>query len=219
MAKSALTRNPDRFRFFAKFLLPVDEHWYANLFATRHPYAVKGDITPSYSILHPADVQRIKRINPAMKIVFIMRNPIYRDWSACRYNVSRHGHVADGTDYFERDDITVRSNYLRTIENYSAVFPDDQILYCFFDELENNPLSFYRRICGFLQIPAIETLLVTEKINKAPGKKFDPAVKSFLAARHLPQLEKLAERFGGYCVDWYADARKIVAEADVREKS
>ena len=212
LVKSALTLNGERFRFFARFFLTIDDNWYANLFATKRPYKVKGDITPSYSILEKADVRRIRDINPAMKIIFIMRNPVHRDWSACRYNVSRHGHLVNSMEYFDRDDMVLRGNYLRTIENYTAFFPEAQLLYCFFDELIEAPGVFYERICRFLDIPPRNETLITEKINKSPEFNFDPAVRFHLAARHLPQLEKLAEKFGGYCENWYREAEEIVKQ-------
>ena len=210
LLKSALTLNGERFRFFTRFFLTIDDQWYADLFATRHPYKVKGDITPSYSILTKADVRKIRDINPAMKIVFIMRNPVYRDWSACRYNVSRHGHVVDSLAYFDREEMMLRGNYLRTIDNYSAFFPDGQILYCFYDELKASPGNFYERVCRFLDIPPRNETLLTGKVNKSPDMDFTPAVKSYLAARHLPQLEKLAVKFGGYCENWLREAQEII---------
>jgi hypothetical protein len=119
--------------------------------------------------------------------------------------------VADSLAYFDRQEMTLRGDYLRTIDNYSAFFPDGQILYCFYDELKASPGNFYERVCRFLDIPPRNETLLTEKVNKSPAMDFTPAVKSYLAARHLPQLEKLADRFGGYCIDWREEAKQIVS--------
>ena len=46
------------------------------------------EITPEYSILEPADVARIHALNPEIKLIFLLRNPIERSWSSVRYNSS-----------------------------------------------------------------------------------------------------------------------------------
>ncbi len=210
LAKSGLTLNRDRFRFFSRFFSPIDDRWYPQLFKTKRSYRIKGDITPAYSILNRPDVGRIREVNPKMKIVFILRNPIYREWSACRYNVSRYRHRVDSIAYFDSDDMALRSDYLRTLDNYAACFPADQMLNCFFDELAHDPVRFYERICRFLEIVPEKTVAFAQKYNQSPDRDFDPEIKAYLAARHLPQLEKLADRFEGYCRRWHEEALEIV---------
>lgn len=207
LVKSAATLNTDRCRFFAKFFLTIDEQWYAGLFRTNCKYKAKGDITPSYSILSRDDVRKIRTMNPEMKIIFIMRNPISRDWSAYRYHVMQLGYTINPIEYFSCEGLTLRGDYLRTIDNYSTSFPENQILYCFFDELIEAPQNFYDRICRFLGISPRNDSLVTEKINQSPDLILNEDVKLYLTTKHLSQLEKLAEKFGGYCKNWYEEAR------------
>jgi len=214
LGKSIITCDAERFRFFLNFLFTVNEQWYPRLFETKRDYKIKGDITPSYSILKSEDVQKIKALNPAMKIVFIMRNPIYRDWSACRYNVIQHGHNVDSLKYFDREEMRLRGDYLRTIANYSNAFSAEQIFIAFFEELVKTPHEFYKRLCLFLNIAPCAGDLITEKINKSPAQPFDPAIRFYLAVKHLPQLKQLANRFGGYCEEWYKEAEKIIAQGN-----
>ncbi|WP_041280468.1 sulfotransferase [Desulfosudis oleivorans] len=219
LAKSILTVNTERFRFFSNFFLTVNDQWYPNLFATKRKYKVKGDITPAYSILREEDVQKIRDMNPGMKIIFIMRNPIYRDWSAARYNITEHGHNVNSIKYFDRDEMILRGDYLRTIEHYSKFFPTDQILYCFFEELVETPHEFYNRLCRFLGIAPCAGTFITKQINKSPIQLFNPTIRLYLASRHLAQLKNLADRFGGYCEGWYQEAKKIIEQGVVERQN
>ena len=57
----------------------AQDAWYAAVFD--HPDAagrVTGEITPAYSILPAEGVARVRATNPAMKIVFIVRDPVDR---------------------------------------------------------------------------------------------------------------------------------------------
>ena len=70
-----------------------NENWYSRLFSQSASYKVCGEITPSYSILDNDDVARIKALNADMKLIFMIRNPIERAWSAIRFNVYRGSKV------------------------------------------------------------------------------------------------------------------------------
>jgi Sulfotransferase family len=70
--------------YFGRF----DDCWYLSLFA-QGSGRVRGELTPSYSILDTADVARIARLAPALKIIFLLRNPIDRAWSQIRFDWTR----------------------------------------------------------------------------------------------------------------------------------
>ncbi|MEL7359817.1 MAG: sulfotransferase [Cyanobacteria bacterium J06560_6] len=54
-----------------------NDRWYVSLFKEGKGL-VKGEITPSYSLLDTEDVQHIKQLFPNLKIILLLRNPIDR---------------------------------------------------------------------------------------------------------------------------------------------
>src|SRR4029453_4257915 len=57
--------------------------WYCNLFEpARRRGLITGEITPAYCIFEPVALQGLKSLNPKVKLLFIMRDPIMRSWSA-----------------------------------------------------------------------------------------------------------------------------------------
>ena len=93
----------------------VSDTWYLNLYKLQA--GITGDITPSYSILNREDVARMHRLNPQIRPIFLMRNPIERAWSHYRFG-EKFGRpvVLNDLDKFktfvESPQQDLRSNYL-----------------------------------------------------------------------------------------------------------
>lgn len=66
----------------------LPEQWYRDLFATGDG-RVNGDITPAYSTLEPEVVARIGALFPDLRILFLLRDPIERAWSAALMALGR----------------------------------------------------------------------------------------------------------------------------------
>lgn len=61
---------------------PCDE-WYSRLFEPgRRCGLLTGEITPAYAILDEAILERIQAINRQVKLIYLMRDPVMRCWSA-----------------------------------------------------------------------------------------------------------------------------------------
>jgi hypothetical protein len=148
-------RNVKDFRwYFRYFFLPRNFDWYDKLFCTVGK-KVTGDITPDYCILSKKVVQEIYERYPHLKIIYIIRNPIDRAWSALkmRYVKRRHflieeidEHLVEAyyQEFGEFNDIE------RTILNWRSYFPPNQFHIGFYDELVEMPEVFFERVLIFL---------------------------------------------------------------------
>src|SRR5262245_55685523 len=67
-----------------KYLMGQEnDEWYARLFhKAQQKGRLTGEITPAYATLDEAMFRRIRAINGNIKLVFVMRDPIDRAWSA-----------------------------------------------------------------------------------------------------------------------------------------
>ena len=65
---------------FKYFLLPRSDRWYASLFPD-DPSRISGEIAPSYCWLNHSNIGRVHGINPDLKIIFMIRDPVERAWS------------------------------------------------------------------------------------------------------------------------------------------
>ena len=105
--------------------------------------SLTGDITPSYSGL-PVEAFKLlrKKLESEgfdVKVVFLMRDPFERCWSAVRMGLRTK--VLEGTEMdllrslYKSAGYIFRTNYVYTIKNLELVFEDKQIYYGIYEEI------------------------------------------------------------------------------------
>ena len=156
-----------------------NEDWYSGLFSQAGSDRACGEITPAYSMLEDHDVARINAINPDTKLIFMIRNPIERAWSAIRYDVYREsiGISIDSDEEIiaelRKRHFRLRGDYERTLECYLKFFNSSQILVCFYDAIQRDPVRLMAGITSFLNVgPFLERDIDSERrINTSPSRK------------------------------------------------
>jgi len=102
----------------------------------RLPGDVACDLTPGYAVVDRTVIRELYALAPETKIIFMMRDPIDRYWSAVRMEIIKQTGVippdmtlGDSMRFVTMED--ERNMYIRTIENWTSVFPQSQFLPCF----------------------------------------------------------------------------------------
>lgn len=134
---------------------PQTISWYQTLYA-KETKLLKGDISPQYHYLEEIDIQKIKTINPNMKIIILLRNPMDRLWSFARMKlVSSGSSEVNGIDEqacvkFIDQGLKECPNYWKMIELWRTYFPSVFIGY--YDDLMDNPELLFMKILKFLEV-------------------------------------------------------------------
>lgn len=144
-------------------LLVPDKQDYENLFRFSGDAIAVGEASPSY--LHsPVAAAQIHTYNPKARIVVILREPVSRLQS--HYLMERRmgmtneplskaiehdGKIKDRT-WGSAALYTELGRYSDDLKRYMDLFPADQILVLWFEELVDDPEAVYRRLCNFLNI-------------------------------------------------------------------
>lgn len=215
----ALARSPWRrpretawkLKFF--FRRPSDT-WYASLFRPGRKQ-VRGEITPSYSILSREDVAHIHSLMPQAKIIFILRNPIQRTWSGVQMRL-RRGTLSEGAahELLLGPAVSPRSDYLTILSTWESAFPPDQMFVGFFDEIVESPERLLKSVYEFLGVPSGDQYIwpsIREKQNASPPRPMPAEVEFALATKYEPLIARLSDRFGGHATRWLDQARATLA--------
>jgi hypothetical protein len=199
--------------FFGRY----DDRWYMSLFDTEAE-KVRGEITPSYSILDAQDVSGIKSLLPDLKVILILRNPIDRAWSHIRFDWTT-GRFS-GIDslnimkaFIDSPNQQLRGDYIRTIDNWGAHFPKEQFFIGFYDDIMANPGKLLCELCSFLGIAQrsySEMDNVGDRIFASRGKQLPDELRRYLAEKYRPEIERLSARIGGHTTSWLADVDRIL---------
>jgi len=140
---------------------------YHELFSSRD--CLWGEATPIY-FYWPNALERIRAYNPAMRLIFLFRDPVERAWSHWKMEYARgketepfawciregRARMANGSPYpgFHRVYSYVeRGFYGRQLARALTLFPRDQILTLSSEQLKNDPTATLAAICRFLGIP------------------------------------------------------------------
>ena len=177
-----------------------------------------GDITPDYAILHPKDVAGMKQHLAGMgypvKVVFLMRDPVKRCFSAARMrdqeNQKQGARASKGagqTDYSGKDFVSFatgqssesRTRYERTIQALEQHFDPSQIFYGIYEDFFQIPEI--KRLCSFLDLE-YQAPKLDERANAGSIKKeLDPAMAAEVQEYYAETYAFCREKFGAQRID------------------
>jgi len=196
-----------------------NQDWYVRLFQrARAKGLITGEITPAYAALGEEVWRRIRAMNDKIKLVFVMRDPVDRVWSSINNTAKKNRlngelTMATALKRAHSSGPTLRSDYPDTIRRLEAIFPSDQLYFCFFDDLSAHPGEFARGLLTFLGVEPgdVGKLLPVEPVNVvAAHKPVPPEFEREMARTYLPLVEQLCERFDGAPRTWRARYEKLL---------
>lgn len=212
-----------------RYLGFYDTEWYCNLFVQGKKHKQRGEITLAYSILDANDIKIIQEINPEIKIIFFIRNPIYQAWSNVKNNYKQNKTqlkdlAASNSDeiisYLQAPGNLLRRDYERTIDAYLKYFDSKQILVCFYDAILASPERLMKDITEFLEIDYFKP--DTSRVNQSLNAEIPAKVIKFLLESCGPTIANLSKKFDSYATLWNQcelDAETILQNENVNQIS
>jgi hypothetical protein len=138
---SLIAPREDRFRYKLQNINNAYEFYFNSLIDDNT--SLTGDITPAYAGLPSFAFEKIRnnleKVGFDVKVVFLMRDPFERCWSAAR--MARRDHHADTSELellsqnYKSEQFSFRTNYKATIQSLETVFDRNQIYYGLYEEL------------------------------------------------------------------------------------
>ena len=210
-------RNPIDDDFLSRFenlseRQSLDLDAYGRLFSIKQD-RIAGDITPGYSTLDDAMIEKIVTGFPATKIIFMARDPVERAWSQLSMYV-RRGLIRR----FDSADVEQISSHLRRPEIVSRSFPSrivgrwrrhvaaDLFRVFFFDDLTIDAAGLRQSIITFLGgDPAKQSGSLPADYNAKAAKPKLPMNQSasrLVAEFFKTELRACATELGGPAAHW-----------------
>lgn len=171
-------------RMAALSVEPLSDEWYGRIFAHAREDQICGEVTPEYSLLPPDGIRHVWRLNPSLKIIFLMRDPVDRCWSHLRM-LARGRPEFDYLAAATSRDVLARSDYTRILEAWTAVFGADQILTGRIEDIAKDPEPFLRQVVAMIGCewhPAV-AVQAKEAVFVGPDVEMPAAVRAILESR------------------------------------
>lgn len=186
-------------------------NWYLNHFKNAGN-KIKGEVTPAYSTLDILRIKHIKKCNPDLKIIFIVRNPIERAWSHAlnNYCVGMNMPYEELTTndfnwHFNSYPSLIRSDYAYTVKNWTEVFPKEQFHLCYYDDLKLQPEELLNSCFEFLNIKRVNDFKeypFSKVINKGPSHLIPENEMRLLKEIYYPKIKAMVPFLGEKCMNW-----------------
>lgn len=197
-----------------------DDAWYASIFEKgRARGKTVGEYTPSYSVVDRKLVAHAHKLMPEAKIIFSMRNPVERAWSQANMTIVRRERGTDHADeedlrgLFDREKAQLRTNYLRSLDNWGAYFPPERIFVSFLEDIHFHPERLLEDIYGFLGVdPEFRPEKMNKRINSRSSDVMPTWAASYLAGVYRDIIRQLDERFGGYASFWRYSTERLIED-------
>jgi hypothetical protein len=121
--------------------------WYRELF-NADGGKLHGEITPAYACLPPETIAECHGAFPGLRLVYTLRNPIDRAWSAAKMALTKaQMQMSEASDQWFADHFLSRGSVQRgdyevCLKNWLRFYHEDQLLVLRFEELAGNPASY-----------------------------------------------------------------------------
>jgi len=215
----ALAKHPDIFMSEPKELnfFNIDSNyekgieWYSSFFKSWHSEKVAGECTPEY-MWDKRVAERMPKIIPSAKILFILRNPIDRAysayWHAVRYgreNLSFEEAIKVEPERMKKDYMTRRYNsyidrgfYYRQIKPFLKYYDNTKIIILIFEEYKENPIETLIKVTNFFEISHDSSYLSRASIERRNIAMIPRSIKLQslykVLNKHFPMATRLLGR-------------------------
>lgn len=161
---------------------------------------VCGEITPAYAIIQQSLIRECHEKHPHLKLIYLLRNPIDRAWSSAKMALARAemqiGEASDQwfIDHFMSRGSLMRGDYEQCLRNWLSLYPPDQLLVCFYEELIGEPDMLLRRCFRHLDVDEGKydwTADLASKIFPTPEHPMPERLRSELKRIYLPRIASL----------------------------
>ena len=200
------------------FLGRPNDGWYASLFEPGGG-KVTGEATPDYAILGEDEVAHVYEIMPYAKIIFMMRSPLERPWSAMDMRTRIRGESIEeisDAKFFRRFDARgsrLRTEYSRTLDNWSSSYPPEQIFVGFLEDVHFFPEKLLKDLYTFLDVdPNFEPPNADRRVHSGLQETIPARFAAHLAHGYRGELKTLNDRFGGHAAFWLYCAERLTED-------
>ncbi|MEO9945795.1 sulfotransferase [Paraglaciecola sp.] len=143
----------------------VDYSWYQSVFDYAPVEAIKGEMTPEYSLLNEEHVKDVVGHYPEIKIILVMRDPLQRALSGIKMRLLQQGYTNE-TNQEEVDnfviscasdwDVIERGNYERIMNTWLKFIDKKQFLPLLSESLKKDGKQQLAKVSRFLALPESE---------------------------------------------------------------
>ncbi len=196
-------------------------NYYQSLF-TPSTEQICGEITPKYHQISDNKIKEVFSTIPNVKIIYLLRNPIERDWSQLcmtfknRFQKDPSKSSTKELSLYYKPKYILQSSYAQHSTRWEKYFDSHQIFYGFYEEVNGNPYEFTEQIFDFLGVPKLQKDQFTDLLYTKVNSYTQPIpmdFKKIIAAKELENIKAAHDKFQNqYTAQWLQHVHQILNE-------
>ena len=189
--------------FYYKFMFQKRNiEWYGSLFQSR--CTVRGEITPRYAVLSDQKIEEITTHFPDLKVIYLIRNPVDRAWSAYRYMKTRQNaeftSFEDFIDFLEKEKASHHWRYTENALRWRRHLKPGHLMIGFYDAVVMQPEALLADISRHLGCEVVQP--TQAQVNQSLKEEMPEKFRSMAEQVFDEELDRLSETLGGYGLEW-----------------
>lgn len=177
---------------------------------------VRGEATASYAAMDYDVIREIVALNPDIRVILMIRNPIARAWSHAKKDLVRNrnrsfSEVSDEEfiDFFS-DEYQIRcGRYSEMVEKWSDFVSESRLFIVFFDDIRELPERLLSQVFTFLGVRSDSRYmtLARKRINVTESIEMPGRYRRIIENMFDNELQKLNKTFG---LSWNAIGQRQI---------
>ena len=134
----------------------ISDDWYRRVYANREVDQVGLDISPSYSILPRDGIRHLLHLNPNVKVIILLRDPVERLLSHAIMLKASEGGAESLAEIIASDaffTLASYSDYGKWVLRWIGMLSRERVLVEYLPNIAHRPLDVLRRVCQFAGVP------------------------------------------------------------------
>jgi hypothetical protein len=202
--KKELINSPDTCKLLNLATSELNNNWYVDFMELESGKICAVDITPEYAAMRVEGFNCIKDVADKFKLLFVLRDPVDRSWSAILHWYKNQHTIEDlksksvaGLLRLAKSNlVNCRSDYLSTLKTLNEAKVSHLNKIMFYDELLKDSDSFIKQIYNHMEVdpPNFENNILDNKIHVSPKIKPPEEFNSEMTKFYKPMVRKLNKR-------------------------
>lgn len=190
----------------------VDDDWYRGIFEFANPNDICGEICPSYMTMNMRGIRHLFQMNPLVRIIVIVRDPVDRAWSHIRM-LAKAEHLDVDIDKLakRRTPLTPYLNYTdyaSSIPRWQHLTMPDRFKILNYDQVASDPRAVFDEVARFIGLPEAQpTDDLSKGVFTGSQSEMPDALRKRLLKQLAPQYEYLETLFPDLVPQWLARHR------------
>ncbi len=186
---------------------PINDEWYKNIFDFARENDICGEICPCYMSMPTRGIRHAISINPNVRVLIIIRDPIDRIWSHMRMHV-KTGHLKFDLKNTLNGQASLGpymayTNYKDSIRRWQSMCGHGRLKLFRYEGIREDPRKVLSEILAFVGLPGATTKAdLTKSVFSGKPLAMPVALRAKLLKELEPQYEFLRSVFPDDVEHW-----------------